>query len=248
MAHVPDPVELTVSSILEKAFQDGRGTDRMRCIAHRGFARLYPENTLTAVRQAAAQADMIEVDVRRCGSGELVVFHDETVDRLTDETGAVADYAAAELAEMNVDRSGEGIPTLADVLDVVPPDVGLNLELKESGLIEDVQAAVEGTGIEVWLSSFDTDVVATAAEATDWPVVLIVDDASEAAIERAAGIGCAGIAPHWRLIDFALIERAHRSDLSVYAWPINDVERARSLRKMEVDGIVAEEPTACPTD
>ncbi|CCQ32447.1 glycerophosphoryl diester phosphodiesterase [Halorhabdus tiamatea SARL4B] len=234
--------------LLEKAFEGGRGTDGMRCIAHRGFAGLYPENTLTAVRQAAAQADMIEVDIRRCGSGELVVFHDETVDRLTDETGAVADHSADELAAMDVDGSGEGIPTLADVLDVVPSDVGLDLELKESGLIEDVQTAVEGTDIDVWLSSFDTDVVATAAETTDWPVVLIVDDASEAAIERAAGIGCAGIAPHWRLIDFALIERAHRSNLSVYAWPINDIERAQSLRKMEVDGIVAEEPTACPGD
>jgi len=220
----------------------------MRCIAHRGFAGLYPENTLTAVRQAAAQADMIEVDVRRCASGELVVFHDETVDRLTDETGAVAEYTAAELADMDVDGSGEGVPELSAVLEAVPPDVGLDLELKESGLIEAVQNAVEGADVDVWLSSFDTDVVARATETTDVPVVLIVDDASEAAIERAAGLGCAGIAPHWRLIDFALIERAHRSDLAVYAWPINDIDRAASLQKMDVDGIVAEEPTACTGD
>lgn len=220
----------------------------MRCIAHRGFAGLYPENTLTAVRQAAAQADMIEVDVRRCASGELVVFHDETVDRLTDETGAVAEYTAAELADMDVDGSGEGVPELSAVLKAVPPDVGLDLELKESGLIEDVREAVTGTDVDVWLSSFDTDVVARATETTDVPVVLIVDDASEAAIERAAGLGCAGIAPHWRLIDFALIERAHRSDLAVYAWPINDIDRAASLQKMDVDGIVAEEPTACTGD
>ncbi|ACV10631.1 glycerophosphoryl diester phosphodiesterase [Halorhabdus utahensis DSM 12940] len=220
----------------------------MRCIAHRGFAGLYPENTLTAVRQAAAQADMIEVDVRRCASGELVVFHDETVDRLTDETGAVAEYTAAELADMDIDGSGEGVPELSAVLEAVPPDVGLDLELKESGLIEDVREAVKGADVDVWLSSFDTDVVARATETTDVPVVLIVDDASEAAIERAAGLGCAGIAPHWRLIDFALIERAHRSDLAVYAWPINDIDRAASLQKMDVDGIVAEEPTACTGD
>jgi len=220
----------------------------MRCIAHRGFAGLYPENTLTAVRQAAAQADMIEVDVRRCASGELVVFHDETVDRLTDETGAVAEYTAAELADMDIDGSGEGVPELSAVLEAVPPDVGLDLELKEPGLIEDVREAVKGADVDVWLSSFDTDVVARATETTDVPVVLIVDDASEAAIERAAGLGCAGIAPHWRLIDFALIERAHRSDLAVYAWPINDIDRATSLQKMDVDGIVAEEPTACTGD
>lgn len=60
----------------------------MRCIAHRGFAETNPENTLTAVREAAkAGADLVEVDVRRCGSGELVLAHDADVDRISD-TGA----------------------------------------------------------------------------------------------------------------------------------------------------------------
>ena len=54
----------------------------MRLIAHRGFAGVNPENTLQAVEAAAGVADAIEVDVRRCESGDLVVIHDETVDRL----------------------------------------------------------------------------------------------------------------------------------------------------------------------
>jgi len=218
----------------------------MRCIAHRGFAGLYPENTLTAIEQAAPRADLIEVDVRRCGSGELVVHHDETVDRLTDESGRIGDFSAAELADLNVAGSGDGVPTVERVLEAVPPAVGLDLELKESGLVADARRLVDGIDNEVWLSSFDVPVVETATAETDLPTVLIVDDAAEAGIERAAGLDCAGLAPHWRLVDFALLERAHRSDLSVYPWTIGDGERAENLAKMGVDGIIADDPVACP--
>ena len=217
----------------------------MRCIAHRGFAGLYPENTLAAIRQAAPQADLIEVDVRRCGSDELVVHHDETVDQLTDASGRIGEFSASELSELSVGGSGEGVPTLAAVLETVPPAVGLDLELKESGLIDDIQPLVDGVENEVWLSSFDVDIVATASETTELATVLLVDDSAEAGIERAAGLDCAGLAPHWRLVDFALIERAHRSDLSVYPWTIADTDRAENLAKMGVDGIIADDPAVC---
>ena len=67
----------------------------MRLIAHRGFAAVHPENTVRAVRAAARVADAVEVDVRRCATGELVVIHDATVDRVTDGTGPVADHSLA---------------------------------------------------------------------------------------------------------------------------------------------------------
>lgn len=55
----------------------------MRLIAHRGFAATAPENTIAAVQSAADHADAVEFDVQRCGSGELVVIHDDTIDRVT---------------------------------------------------------------------------------------------------------------------------------------------------------------------
>ncbi|MFB6200667.1 MAG: glycerophosphodiester phosphodiesterase [Halorhabdus sp.] len=217
----------------------------MDCIAHRGFAGLYPENTLTAIRQAATTADLIEIDVRRCGSGELVVFHDETVDRLTDASGRLADLSVSELAGLRVAGSDDGVPTLKEVLDAVPSEVGLDLELKETGLLDDVLAHLGDVDNDVWLSSFDVDEIATATTETDRPTVLLVDDAAEAAIERAAGLDCAGIAPHWRLVDFALLERAHRSGLAVYPWTITDTDRAETLAKMGADGIIADDPAVC---
>ncbi|MFW6018699.1 MAG: glycerophosphodiester phosphodiesterase [Halapricum sp.] len=218
----------------------------MRCIAHRGFAGLYPENTLTAIRQAADRADMIEVDVRGCRSGEPVVIHDETVDRVTDSTGAVADISLATLQSMDVLGTGEGVPSLEAVLRTVPDDVGLNLELKAPGLVEPVLELIEGFDTEILVSSFDVETLTAARDAA--PSVdraLIVDSSSEAAIERAASLDCVAIHPHRRLVDFALLERAHRSDLAVNVWPISDPERTENYEKMGVDGVIVEEPAAC---
>ncbi len=218
----------------------------MRCIAHRGFAGLYPENTLTAIRQAAERADMIEVDVRQCRSGDPVVIHDETVDRVTDSTGAVADISLATLQSMDVLGTGEGVPSLEAVLRTVPDGVGLNLELKEPDLVESVIDLIEAFDTEVLLSSFDVETLATARDLD--PSIdraLLVDSSSEAAIERAASLDCTAIHPHWRLVDFALLERAHRSDLDVTVWPISDPERTAEYEKMGVDGVIVEEPVGC---
>ncbi|QCC50266.1 glycerophosphodiester phosphodiesterase [Halapricum salinum] len=218
----------------------------MRCIAHRGFAGLYPENTLTAVRQAGQQADMIEVDVRQCRSGDPVVIHDEMVDRVTDETGPVADISLATLQSMDVLGTGEGVPSLEAVLRAMPDGVGLNIDLKERDLVESVIDLTSDFDTEILLSSRDIDALGAAREADpDVDRALLVDSSSEAGIERAASLDCAAIHPHWRLVDFALLERAHRSDLNVNVWTVSDPEKAREYEKMGVDGIIAEEPAAC---
>lgn len=130
----------------------------MRLIAHRGFAAEASENTLSAVRAAATRADAVEVDARRCASGELVVIHDVTVDRVTDGTGRVADLDRAALASLSVLGSGEGVPVLSDVVAAIPDDVGLVLELKERGLASDALATVDDVG-DVTVSAFDPAVI-----------------------------------------------------------------------------------------
>jgi glycerophosphoryl diester phosphodiesterase len=218
----------------------------MRCIAHRGFAGVYPENTLTAVRQAGQQADLIELDVRQCRSGDPVVIHDETVDRVTDDTGPVSDISLATLQSMDVLGTGEGVPSLEAVLRAVPDGVGLNLELKEEGLTEAVAPLVADVDTEILLSSFSTDVLVEAREAMpEVDRALLVDSSAEAGIERAASLDCAAIHPHWRLLDFALLERAHRSGLDVNVWTIKDEDKTGQYEKMGVDGVVVDDPAAC---
>jgi len=218
----------------------------MRCIAHRGFAGIYPENTLTAVRQAGERADLIELDVRACRSGDPVIIHDETVDRVTDDTGPVAEISLATLQSMEVLGTGEGVPSLEAVLRATPDGVGLNLELKETGLVEAMSPLLAESDTEILLSSFSTAALEAARDAMPGiDRALLVDSSAEAGIERATSLDCAAIHPHWRLLDFALLERAHRSGLDVNVWTIADEDTTRQYEKMGVDGVVVDDPAAC---
>lgn len=109
-------------------------------IAHRGFAGRYPENTRSAFAAASRspEVDAVELDVMPTADGEVVVFHDETPARVTDAPAAVRDrpvweFAYTDLRSFEVLDSGDPVPRLADVLAAVPPNVGVNVELKHPG-------------------------------------------------------------------------------------------------------------------
>jgi glycerophosphoryl diester phosphodiesterase len=110
-------------------------------IAHRGFADVNPENTLGAFEQAVSVADgpaTVELDVMPCASGEPVVFHDATLDRLTDPPAALAGQAVHEtplaaLRDLDVLDSGERVPLLREVFETLPAETRLNVELKHPG-------------------------------------------------------------------------------------------------------------------
>mgnify|MGYP000017652419 FL=1 len=150
----------------------------MRAIAHRGCLTQYPENTLHAFRHAGATVDMIELDVRRCGTGELVTFHDETLDRVTDATGEVTEAAYDVLGAVSVLGSGESVPRLTDVFEAVPADVGLNLELKGRDVAADAVAIATGYDHEVIVSSFFPGDVAAARDAGASTTAFLFDGGS----------------------------------------------------------------------
>lgn len=215
-----------------------------RLIAHRGFADTFPENTLPAIHGAVARsADMVEVDCRRCGSGEVVVVHDETVDRVTGASGRVDSMDAGTLADLDVLGSGAGIPTLEAVVEALPGDVGLNVELKERGLAEDVIATVEPIAAEVIISAFDPDVLAEAAAAGNRPLALLVDRRPRSAVRRARTANCAYVHPKAGLcLRSMLIRRAHRAGLEVNAWTVRSRRMGRWLIRLGVDGLIADAP------
>ncbi|MBQ3147162.1 MAG: hypothetical protein IJB91_05470 [Oscillospiraceae bacterium] len=108
--------------------------------AHRGWSAAYPENSMIAFRKAAELGvDQIELDIRVTKDGELVVFHDETVDRVSNGTGKVRDFTLAELKQLDIgikrgpEFAGTRIPTLVEFLDFVKtlPDMTVDFEFKE---------------------------------------------------------------------------------------------------------------------
>jgi len=221
------------------------GPGGIRPIAHRGCLTQYPENTLAAFRGCAPHVEMIETDVRRCGSGELVIFHDDTLDRVTDATGEVASTPMDVLEDVSVLGSGESIPQLADVFEAVPESVGLNLELKGRDVAARTVAVAEGYDHEVIVSSFYADDVAAAREAGAEAVAHLfyaeepADFDVDAALDAAAGLDCEYVHPDIDLcLDTDIVSAAADRGFGVNAWTAETEAEILALRDLGVDGAV----------
>lgn len=216
---------------------------RMELIGHRGCAAQYPENTIDAVTETSDYLDTIEVDVRRCGSGELVAIHDETVDRVTDDTGRVADLSLAELRALDVLGTGEGVPTLGDILDALPDDVTAQIELKEEELAADALETARAAENDFIVSSFIPDALAEVTSLD--PTVetgLLFDHDPEGHVDRALALDCTFVHPHYDLcIDTDVVARAHAEGLDIIAWKaVQTSEEVDTLRQLNVDGVTAD--------
>src|SRR6056297_2287931 len=102
-------------------------------IGHRGAMGYEPENTLRSFKKAIElNVDMVELDVYVCSSGELVVIHDDKVDKTTNGKGYVSEKSFDELRKLDAGM-GEKIPTLQEVLDLIDKRAKVNIELKGKG-------------------------------------------------------------------------------------------------------------------
>ena len=147
-------------------------------IAHRGAAALEPENTLRAVERALTLGvEMVEVDVRPCGDGTLVVVHDDSLDCVAGVPLRVSDLSSRELRGIDVGK-GERIPTLDDVLALVRGRALLNLDQKTDNLADRLFAAFERVGgsADVMLSGeAHATFAAVRRQAPHIPIALSID-------------------------------------------------------------------------
>jgi glycerophosphoryl diester phosphodiesterase len=148
-----------------------------RALHDRGAGRV--ENAPAAIRAAIAAGYGIEIDLQLSADGAAMVFHDETLDRLTAETGPVAARTAAELSRIGLTGSTDRIPTLPEVLDLIGGKVPLLIEIKDQSLTMGqtdgrleaaTAAALRGYRGDVAVMSFNPHSVARmAALAPDLP-------------------------------------------------------------------------------
>lgn len=219
----------------------------MRLIAHRGFAGSNPENTLAAVAAAAPLSDEVEVDVRRCDTGELVVVHDPTVDRVTDGSGAVCRHSLDELRTLDVLDTGEGVPTLAEVLDAIPASVGVNAELKEVGLARDVVRLAGETDSQVTVSSFHANELegCRGADPTVPRAYLFADEWRQG-LSFARELDCCFVHPSLDCCELDLVSAAHAAGMSVNVWTVADRAEAKRAVDLGADGVIADRPDVLP--
>ena len=121
-------------------------------VAHRGASTSAPENTMEAYRLAVEQgADAIELDVHLTADGQLAVIHDETLERTTDGSGAVVDHTMDQIRALDAGATfagldgsfphrgrGLGVPSLPEVIEWLPAGIGLVIEIKARGAVDEV--------------------------------------------------------------------------------------------------------------
>lgn len=228
----------------------------MNVFAHRGCAEQYPENTVSAFERAAPQVDAVELDVRQCGSGEIVVFHDERLDRLTDESGLVDETPLDRLQSLQVAGADETIPTLCACLAVIPDDTLVNVELKETGIATAVHRACADAGNDIIVSSFESEALAEYhAVAPETPIAVIEQADVAAAFAAAERLDADALHPSLPLAAAtdlltrgsdllatgkSLVHRAHERGLAVNVWTLADESAVSRARELGVDGVIVD--------
>jgi glycerophosphoryl diester phosphodiesterase len=223
--------------------------------AHRGGAAEAPENTMAAFEHAVRLGyRYLELDVRATSDGEVVVFHDATLDRVTDHTGRLGDRAWKDLDEVRVDGS-ERIPKLAEVLDTWP-DVRVNIDPKDERVVDPLAALIDDASTleRVCVMAF-SDRRLTRLRRQLGPRLCTALGPSGMTRLRLGASGAPvrpgpgqvaqvplGLGPA-RLLDRRVIDEARRHSLPVHVWVVDFPGEMQRLLDLGVDGIMTDRPS-----
>ncbi|MDZ7731676.1 MAG: glycerophosphodiester phosphodiesterase [Natrialbaceae archaeon] len=246
-------------------------------IAHRGYAGIGPENTIAGVERAASYeaTAMIEIDVQPAACGTPVVFHDHQLDGqrngtpITDAAGTIWETELEMITSAEVLGSGETVPTLAGLLEAVPPSIGLNVELKNPGtgdirmryplerserverrelwspFVEAVVADLDRFGGDVILSSFCEGALLAARDVAPlYPRAPILWGDIETGRSVAQRLSCDGLHPRQTAVGPDDLVAAQDEGLDVNVWTVDSIEQYDQLVRLGVDGIVSDYPLA----
>ena len=224
---------------------------RMLIIGHRGACGYEPENTLVSFQRALDMGvDMIELDVHVCKTGQLVVMHDETVDRTTNGHGNVADMPFEELSSLRTEKNQQ-IPTLQEVIELIDRKIPINIELKGLGTAKPVSELVKVYFEKDWkadnfvISSFDHEQLLEFKKLCSdiktgilFDALLMPENIASAAEKYAADF----IGLDLEIITQDFVNAAHQKGFPVFVWTVNGKQAADRMRSFGVQGIFTNYP------
>ncbi len=242
-------------------------------IAHRGGAALAPENTLAAFRHACTlPVDAIEIDVQMSRDGHVVVFHDETIERLTNGQGNMLDLDLAYLRDLNVAAHFPGgwpepqrIPLLAEVLEFArQAHLQIYIEIKASrrdgvygrypGIAEAVTQDVLAAGMlkHVLFMSFDWAILPQIKTLAPGAVTgaLVSEDVWQPSSEdglaglvaQVKALECAWVNLDCELFTPEMPDFLHRHGLRLGVWTVNELAALQRLQAAGVDALTSDRP------
>lgn len=219
-------------------------------IGHRGAMGHETENTLASVQKALELGvDMIEIDVFNVKSGETVVFHDETLDRLSNAGGKIEEWNYFDLQKVILDGN-HGIPILQDVLKLIDNKVSLNIELKGAGTSERVDFITKfyiekkGWTIDKFLiSSFNWDELRKMRKINpSIPIAILTEKDPLEALPIAKELNAVAINPHFKKLTQENVNAIKEAGFKVYTWTVNDPQDIITMKRFGVDGIITNYP------
>ncbi len=217
----------------------------MFIIGHRGAADLEPENTLKSIQAALdSGVDMIEVDISLCKTGEAVLMHDAKVDSQTDGHGYISNFTLKELKKLNV-KSGEKIPTLQEVIDLIDSRLPLNIEIKGRGSSIEIARLIreeirqKGRAHEDFLvSSFDHIELNNFRKLSPGirisPIISCLPTGLASLAEE---IGAWSLNMSLQCISSQIVEDAHKRGIKVLVYTVNEPEDLEKMKDLNIDGI-----------
>ena len=246
--------------------------DGVLVMAHRGGRGLWPENTLYAFERAVELGvDVLEMDIHSTQDGVLVVMHDRTVDRTTNGSGPIQDLTLAELEELDAgyhwsDDDGQSfpfrgqgitVPTVAQVFAAFP-DMPMNIEIKQSqpSIAASFCQMIRDYGMteRVLVASFNTDTIKEFRRACP----KVVTTAGEDEVRLLFGLNVVFLGaiyspptkalqvPEYsgdlRVVTQRFVNTAHKRNMQVHVWTVNDTGDMQRFLDLNVDGIITDYP------
>ena len=229
-------------------------------IAHRGASAYAPENTIAAFQKAVElKADAIELDAKLSKDGEIVVIHDQTLERTTNGKGLVKDSTIEELTKLEAgsffaeEFRGEKIPTLREVLEKFSDKLVINIELTNyksifDGLANKTSMLIKELGVQdsIIFSSFHpVNLIITRKLLPEVPLALLAIPGKAGWISRSGlmrWVSPSLVHPYYKDIDKTYIEKQHSHNRKVNIWTINDPDEMEKFVHAKIDGLITDDP------
>ncbi|NRS89039.1 glycerophosphoryl diester phosphodiesterase [Flavobacterium sp. 7E] len=219
-------------------------------IGHRGARGYEPENTLIGFQKALAlNVDQIELDIHGSADGEIMVIHDETVDRTTNGSGYINSFTRLELQQFQIEGQ-QYIPTLIEVLNLIDLKCSINIEIKSNGLANKLVAIIEQYVTEKqWkysdfiVSSFEWDNLEKIRLLNpSIPIAVLTETSIEDALAFAKKIKAQAINPDFQLLSKENVSQMQQAGFQVFPWTVNEIEDIKRIQSYKVDGIISDFP------
>jgi glycerophosphoryl diester phosphodiesterase len=222
---------------------------RFICYAHRGASEYCPENTFMSFYMGMQMgANGIETDVQKTKDGTLVLFHDDTLTRVTGAKGSVADYSYSELQKFDVKKDGlnDKIPTFEDFLShFAHRDITFAIELKVRGIEKETAELIYKYGIEkkCVVTSFIFDCIKEIKKtAPELSVGFLTARTDDDMIKELREIGAEEICPKGDTLTDELVKKWHELGFNVRAWGISSEDVMKHVYEVGADGMTVNFP------